>query len=896
MNQIKEIWCMHHSHLDIGYTHPQPMLLELQGDYIEQAIMLCEQTKDYPEEARFRWTCEVTWPVINWLKTASEEMTERFIRLIREKRISIAALPFHTTPGCTGEQLLTMMKGLDELREVLDTEIDTAINHDINGQPWPMSQVLLDSGVSFYMTGINIHFGGVPFQRPSAFWWKTPDGRKLLSFVGEHYSLFSQFFHTWEADTGVMHKGICDYIERLSKQNYQWDFIFLTATNPPMFDNNCPDAGLPDLIKRYNEEKHEYTVRFATPEMLREKLLSMGEEAFPVYGGDWTDYWNFGSGSTARETKVNRLAARTLESAGMVECMTGWKDKRFEAAKKEAQQNALFYEEHTWGASQAVSDPQDYESLSQLIHKQEMAYKAADLAGYVLGTQMEKLADNPHQSDSLEGIVAVNPTGITQEVSLFVPKGWMREERQLSGIRKKRYIPYLENEAAKEYYANEEKEDMGKITVPPFSCRLMSFQELRKGKGKEQPIEESFRYQGNLLETPFYTITLSEETGGVKQIFDKQLGRKLIDEESPWGFFEPVRETIDSNTQKTERKTIFPRDVDLCNANVSMWNHQWKAARTGTKETGNWQLKRERKQVIFHRFFKLEGMISAEQRIAFYEDTNGIDLSLKINKEAVYEPEGIYLVIPLLLKEGWKCIYDTAGQFVRLDEEQLGAVCRDWVTVEKGIALYDENFCCGLACPHGPLVQVGDFNFGRENRQIERRKNPILAAWPLNNYWDTNFAAAQRDTMEFSYRLFFMEKPDIQRLEEGFIRAENRCFLGAVADMERAEGKEDQTKKCGNGLVRQLIAADKEGIIETVYPAKKGGFIAVLRNKKREAETVNLSLLEQKDFIIYEVDVQEKVRNEIMTADGKAEIYLESGAWKLYRIINEMQIEGDDTK
>lgn len=65
------------------------------------------------------------------------------------------------------------LQQLDQIRELTASEIKTAINHDVNGQPWTLSSLMLDSGVEFYLTGINIHFGGIPFQRPYAFHWGT---------------------------------------------------------------------------------------------------------------------------------------------------------------------------------------------------------------------------------------------------------------------------------------------------------------------------------------------------------------------------------------------------------------------------------------------------------------------------------------------------------------------------------------------------------------------------------------------------------------------------------------------------------------------------------------------------------------------------------------------------
>ena len=59
---------------------------------------------------------------------------------------------------------------------------------------------------------------------------------------------------------------------------------------------------------------------------------------------------------------------------------------------------------------------------------------------------------------------------------------------------------------------------------------------------------------------------------------------------------------------------------------------------------------------------------------------SNIRMEISFQKEPVREPEAIYFALPLRLEAGWQCCYDTAGEIVKLDEEQLGSVCRDWVT------------------------------------------------------------------------------------------------------------------------------------------------------------------------------------------------------------------------
>ncbi|MEZ4749034.1 MAG: glycoside hydrolase, partial [Calditrichia bacterium] len=102
--KIKEILVLHHSHFDVGYTHTQPILWELQREFIDGALEMLDQTRDFPEHARPRWTCEVTAQVLKWLRSASPESVDKFRKYAQEKRIGISAMLCHTTPLANAEQ------------------------------------------------------------------------------------------------------------------------------------------------------------------------------------------------------------------------------------------------------------------------------------------------------------------------------------------------------------------------------------------------------------------------------------------------------------------------------------------------------------------------------------------------------------------------------------------------------------------------------------------------------------------------------------------------------------------------------------------------------------------------------------------------------------------------
>lgn len=270
------------------------------------------------------------------------------------------------------------------------------------------------------------------------------------------------------------------------------------------------------------------------------------------------------------------------------------------------------------------------------------------------------------------------------------------------------------------------------------------------------------------------------------------------------------------------RSVLYGDNITDRHTDVSQWNHDWKPAHC-IQKVKNWEIREQDYSIAVITHGELPGLKQITQTITFYAYSSYIHVETSFYKEPVVIPESLYFAVPLKMQPDWKCSYDTAGEVVELDAGQLGNVCRDYLTVDTGVGIYDEEHCLTLACPDAPMIQVGDFHFGKENRSIARTENPLLLAWPLNNYWSTNFLANQSGSMTFTYECNFHKEFTGRILRKDGIHGKNAVVTGIAVHAEEE--------------ARRLISVSGSSTLLNLYPAMdKKGIILILKNTSEETD------------------------------------------------------------
>ena len=136
-------------------------------------------------------------------------------------------------------------------------------------------------------------------RAPNVFLWQAPSGRTLPAHNGWQYSKANDFGLANDSDE-VFLEWLPKIEAYLTEIDYPLPFLMLEGYHP-YGDNGSAWGAFAEFACRWNETGRSPPIITATPRMFWERVKTHQSDLETVRG-DWTDYWNFGCISSARET------------------------------------------------------------------------------------------------------------------------------------------------------------------------------------------------------------------------------------------------------------------------------------------------------------------------------------------------------------------------------------------------------------------------------------------------------------------------------------------------------------------------------------------------------------------------------------------------------------------
>lgn len=729
---IKEILLLQHSHYDRGYMHHPEVEDALQADFLRMVVAYCAR---FPEA---KWTAEVSRPVTFLLdecaRRGDTNTVAALAALAAEGRFGIGALATHITPLADHQELIELAADTHRLRRELGAPVRTAFQHDINGLPWPVADVLLDAGIELLITGINeAGYGRVAGGLHQLFKWRTPQGRELLVYNGDHYGSFNRDIHPEDGSLETMLAGWKRHEANLIAQGHHGDFCYLTSTVKQPSDCNPPDHETPALVAAWNAAKIGPPIRYVTGEDLLAHLRANWTLPIPTLSGDWTDWWNFGCASVPKHVAVARRARRLLRFTESLRDQ-GQPAALVHAAPRVADSLALareslgLWNEHTFGCYMAAESWSLVETQISCEQKNSLATRGFVWAELAARLEMDRIANNLVQSRGYRSCLVFNPLPHSATFYPQIPSEWLKPLQSHNQSWLHHTSPRLD------YLPPRELTLLAPLSIPAGQWIEVSL----PVPSPVTPPVTSLESGADYLRNATREIRFDPVSGRITAIFNRASGQSCIPPLGDFGFAEPVAETTPGRARQNlpGGRTYHRNPIPGTTAFVKLETqaHTLWLVRRHTLPTGH--------EVI--------------SRVGVGAQSDEIAVTWELTLADTEVVNALYAAFPTVLATDWRAWFDTAGQRVELDGGQLPGACRDYPTVETYAELTDATQSVKLHTPDVPLVMFGDFSWGKRNGgSVPRHAHPLLLSWVYNNYWGTNYAIAQPGTLHLRWTLQF---------------------------------------------------------------------------------------------------------------------------------------------
>jgi len=778
-----KIYLIHHSHTDIGYTERQEKITDFHIEFIKQAIVASEKihSGEKKEWKGYKWTCENFWGVEQFLNSVSDEWKKRFEEAVIRGDVEVTGNYLNMTELVDAEVLASNLNKSVAYAKSASINIDSAMTADIDGYSWGYCQALLDAGMKNLFSCVHTHHGMYPLRKnQTPFWWEAKSGERLLVWSGDHYESGASINIIppkvlWKRDENnnwYLHDEIenqvtegydkaKNYIKKLNKQNYQYDFAPIMISGVST-DNAPPNPEIMTLVNTWNERYGEEICMEMITLHDFFKVLRQEEVEIPVYKGDWTDWWADGVGSTPEYTKLCREAQRKLKTLKVLNsienCISNDEIEKIE-------KDIMLYAEHTWGYSSSVSRP--WETMVTTVEARKNLYAINSHLGVskAIDQVLKQKGEQTLEAGRALLFKVINPTEhhVYDIAKIYIDyweinyiKNGFKVRRESDG----KYIPYqLENVSrgteinipvelkalGEEVFYIEANDDIksDEVFIPVKSTDRVIDIELLPGEIENDKI--SVNQMG--VESPYVRISWDEN--GINSWVDKETGQDLIRKDRLSGAFTPIYELTpnEEGNHVAEHRRLLGRNRKGINVRRSIG----KIKSVNIVSNGDLFAQVELK-------FEIKGCSLFTLLLTIYKDMKRIDATVHMNKDSVWNPENVYINLPFIAGDNSVLWAEKTGSIFRPRIDQLPGTCIDFYLLQEGLAYISNDLGVAISTPDTPLIHMGDLNYKpvvlHDDNQKDKNSEQVYS-WPMNNMWETNFKASLGGFYEFRYSVLW---------------------------------------------------------------------------------------------------------------------------------------------
>jgi hypothetical protein len=730
------IYLVQHTHTDIGYTKPQTEILMEHLRYIDYAIEYCELTENYPDDSKFRWACEASWAVNEYLKNRPKEKTDKLKKYIANGQIETTAMFFNMAEIVDENSLKTFLKPLSLYKENR-IPVYTAMQNDVNGIAWCLADYLPDLDVKYVWMGEHGHRALIPFAVPTVFKWESPSGKQILTYRADHYMTGNRW-GVEKDNFDAIQPQIFSYLTNLENKGYPFDAVGIQYSGYST-DNSPPSFNSSKNIEEWNNKYAYPKLRAALPREFMDYIADNYRDKLQTLRVAYPDWWTDGFGSAARETGASRSAHADMVTVEGMLSMAMAKGEKLPGHIRDKithiHENLLFYDEHTFGSSESLRNPTSWNSQVQWAEKGSFVWEGLKSAQLMYESSAGLLQDDLRRGEH-PTITFFNSMGWSRSTlaTVYIDFEVLPQDREFSIVDatgKSLHVQPLQSRREGRYYAIYAED------IPAMGYKTYNIVIGAKNDARLPPPV----FADNVLENGYYRIKFNAENGAITSLYDKELDKEMVDRDSPWQLGAFIYEKLEDRAQMERYTTDRFERSGLSRARLSPGVNGpiYQSVNIRGNAPG------------------IDPDFGMQAEVRLFNNTKRIEFSFSVKRLPETDPSGLYVAFPFALDNG-KLAFEVQGGVVYPGENQLEGTASDWNTVQNFAAVRNNEAQFVFGSDAVPLMQLGDL-LGGPFQYKKIYEKPHIYSWVMNNYWVTNFRASQEG--EFRWNYYLTSTPDV---------------------------------------------------------------------------------------------------------------------------------------